>query len=88
MNFLISVYQEDGPNIVHTGRSRSSEADTVWAIKADNLFLTMILKNNVCWIVKFQAWNSKKKMYREFSPNVNFITADFVTVVFQNFPDH
>ena len=59
MNFLISVYQEDGPKIVHTGRSRSSEADTVWAIKADNLFLTMILNNNVWWVVKFRAWKIK-----------------------------
>ena len=25
--------------------------------------------------------------YREFSPNANFITAVFVTAVFQNFPD-
>ena len=25
--------------------------------------------------------------YREFSPNANFITANFVTAVFQNFPD-
>ena len=27
-----------------------------------------------------------KYAYREFSPNANFITADFVTAVFQNFP--
>ena len=25
--------------------------------------------------------------YREFSPNANFITAIFVTAVFQNFPE-
>ena len=26
-------------------------------------------------------------VYREFSPNANFITANFITAVFQNFPD-
>mgnify|MGYP001305147328 CR=1 FL=1 len=26
-------------------------------------------------------------IYREFSPNANFITANFITAVFQNFPD-
>ena len=60
MNFLISVYQEDGPKIVHTGRSRSSEADTVWAIKADNLFLTMILNNKCLLGCKVSGLKLKK----------------------------
>ena len=30
---------------------------------------------------------AQKGWYREFSPNANFITANFVNAVFQNFPD-
>ena len=28
-----------------------------------------------------------KSKYRKFSPYVNFITANFITTIFQNFPD-
>ena len=34
----------------------------------------------------YQGMYSYSK-YREFSPNANFITANFITAVFQNFPD-
>ena len=36
--------------------------------------------------MKFEISISSFK-HREFSPNANFITANFITAVFQNFPD-
>ena len=37
--------------------------------------------------ISFWCFKYQKIIIREFSPNANFITANFVTTVFQNFPD-